>query len=140
MLALVSLRTSSSQLVSSAPSLPDWTVVPFKQPMGVDFSINHQGLEIDPSSMYFRPMTSASDPEALGIRVTLPGYDKNDRERMLDLTYLVLDTVLGEVSFANDIQYVDVCAPPEDPEQSQFIPLSRLAEFIDWKKNRPRSV
>lgn len=125
------------ELVNCAPDINGWNIIAYKQPKGVDFTIEFKEHVIDPRNLYFRPLATKADPSALGIRVALPNYTQSNREQLMDVTYLILDTLLGEISFAEDISYIDIIGMSEDMNESPFIPLERLAEFIEWKKNRP---
>jgi hypothetical protein len=48
----------------------------------------------------------------------------------------VLDTVLGEKSFALDIDYIDFGKLPDNPEKHGMIELGELPAYMKWKKSK----
>ena len=50
------------------------------------------------------------------------------------LLYKMLDSILGEKSFALDIQYMDVELQPDDPEVEGIYLIFELPEFIEWRE------
>jgi hypothetical protein len=52
----------------------------------------------------------------------------------MSLLYKMLDSILGEKSFALDIQYMDVELQPDDPEIEGMYQILELPEYIEWRK------
>lgn len=127
------------ELVESAPVIKNWRFIAFKPPLGPDFKISFDGLELDPREMWFQPMEHPDLSDAIGIMIGIEDLDEDREDEILAASYIVLDTLLGEKSSALDIDYVDITNTPEDPEEEGFFSLSKLAEYIEWKKGNNRN-
>jgi len=125
------------KLIDSAPSIKHWVFIPFIQPTEDGNTINYEGIEITRGELWFMPLQSQSQPNDIGIRICVPGYETIKTNNWLEnAIYKMLDTVLGEKSFALDIDYIDIAELPEEPEEKGMINLTELKAFIAWKKRK----
>lgn len=124
------------QLVMNAPQIEGWRVTAFKPPEGFNFSVRYKDLVFDPSQLWFLPLGLKDNPDRIGIFVAFPDYRQAIHNDFLHGTFLLLDTCLGEKSAALDLDFVDVCPLPPDPEDSGMVEFVNVKRFIDWKKNR----
>lgn len=125
------------RLVSCAPYLQGWKVIAFKQPKGVDFVTNYEGLILDPKKMWFLPLNNENYPTMIGIRVCIENYNHKQADHVKDGIYQVIDTMLGEKRFAKDVDYLEFDdLSGYDLENDGLIELIELPEYIDWKKNK----
>ncbi|WP_426670854.1 hypothetical protein ACPPVU_06390 [Mucilaginibacter sp. McL0603] len=128
---------SVEKLIAAAPAIPDWKFIPFIQPSNEDNSINFEGAELTRSELWFIPLQSASDPSSIGIRIYVPNYEILKTNDWLDnAVYKMLDTVLGEKSFALDIDYLEIKELTDDLEKDDMIELIDLPRYITWKKKK----
>jgi hypothetical protein len=124
-------------LISAAPNIPNWTFIPFIPPREVDFKMNYEDVELKPSEMWFLPLELMDKPKAIGIKVCTGNYELVKNSKWLrPAVYKVLDTILGEKSFALDIDHVSLGELPDEPEENGFIELSELMAFVGWKKSK----
>ncbi|SEK54251.1 hypothetical protein SAMN05216359_102146 [Roseateles sp. YR242] len=123
-------------LVSVAPDVPGWTFVPLKPPMGFDFGIRYEGVELEPKNIWFEPMVDPDAPEVLGLRIAVLGFNDDQEQDFANGLLLILDTALGEKSAATDVDLVEVCEMPENPEEEGFLPLPELGSYVEWRKSR----
>ena len=122
-------------LADAAPIIPGWAVVAFKPPQGFDFVTSYEGLEIVPGQCWFLPLTSASEPGRLALRVGVPGYTAELSETIETALYLVVETGLGELVVGQRIAFIEACELPHDPERDGFIRVSELGEHIaEWSR------
>ncbi len=122
-------------LVSSAPVIDNWKFVAFIQPSDDLDTTNFEDVELKPSEMWFLPLESASRPKSIGIKICAPNYDAVKESKWFkSAVFKVLDTVLGEKSFAMDIDHVDFGLLPRNPEEQGMIELTELPAFVKWKK------
>jgi hypothetical protein len=122
-------------LVNSAPLIDNWTFIAFIQPEGDLATTNFEDVELKPAEMWFLPLESASMPKSIGIRVCTPNYDiVKESKWFRSAVFKVLDTILGEKSFAVDIDHIDFDKVPERPEEHGLIELAELLAFVKWKK------
>jgi hypothetical protein len=133
----VALFELVEEMAHRAPALPGWQVVPLKPPMGFGFGIRYEGIDFDPAQMWFEPLTSEEMPQLLGLRVAVPGFLEENEQECGNATLILLDTALGERSAATDIELVEVCELPGDPEEAGFFRLSELMNYLEWRRNRP---
>ena len=123
------------QLVATAPVVPGWQVVAFKQPGGFDFVLHYSGMELDPRNCWCLPLVAKTDPRLLGVRVASPAYSPDREEALLAAIYVLLDSGLGELAAARSIQHVEVGAVPADPGLDGYIPLRELPDYLAWLRN-----
>jgi len=48
----------------------------------------------------------------------------------------MLDTALGEKAAATDVDLVEVCDVPADPDDEGFLPFAELGSYLAWRKSR----
>ncbi len=123
------------ELVDCAPKIDNWEIIAFKQPMGSDFKINYEGLELDPNTIWFLPLKNSKEPDSIGLKIGFPEYSENDEKKYLGAIFLIIDTLLGEESNAQNIGYIDIGVLPNQYEDKGYIELVKLPDFIDWKKS-----
>jgi hypothetical protein len=128
---------SVEELINNAPEIKNWIFIAFMQSSEDDNIINYQGVEIKRSDLWFMPLQSQSNPNNIGIRICVPNYEALKTNEWIDnAIYKMLDTVLGERSFALDIDFLDIAELPEEPEEKGLINLAELRAFITWKKKK----
>ena len=125
------------ELVNAAPQIPNWSFIAFIPPRDADFEIDYEGVKLNANDLYFDPMESVNEPGKLGVRVYIPNYEivRNDKW-LRPAVFKVLDTVLGEKSFASDVHFVEIAQLSDDPVGDGFLHLSQLPKYISWKKSR----
>jgi len=121
-------------LVAAAPELKDWTVVALKPPMGTDFKVNYEGVELDPTEMWFLPLRDDENPGKLGLQLGIDGYDETKEKFYLGGSVMILESILGEKSFSLDVHYIELVKLAPSPAENGFIELVKLPEFIEWKE------
>lgn len=122
-------------LIATAPSMPGWTFTGFIPPRGEDFELSFEDVVLTPGNVYFVPMCDLARPESIAIKVCIPGYEQIKNQPWLrPAIYKVLENILGEKSFAMDLQYIDISALPEPTLQTGLIQVSHLHEYIALKK------
>jgi hypothetical protein len=126
------------ELINDAPEIKGWSFTAFTQPIDLDFTSNFEDVELKPIEMWFLPLDSKSNPKSIGFRICLANYELvKDSEWLEAAVYRVLDNVLGEKSFALDVDYIEIKGmPPGKPEDQGLIELKDLASFVKWKKKK----
>jgi hypothetical protein len=124
-------------LVYHAPIIGNWSFTAFMQPLEGGNTINFEGVELKSNEMWFLPLENKNKPSSIGITVCMPNYDLVKESEWFEASvYKVLDTVLGEKSFALDIDYVGYDKLPDDPAEKGMIELLELPAYIKWKKSK----
>jgi hypothetical protein len=122
-------------LINNAPEIEGWTFIAFKPAMPDHFKSKWDALELDTEDMWFLPLSNEKTQD-LGIRVYFNNQDLiKDNATLIPLLYKMLDTIVGEKSFALDIKYVDTDLLPDKPEEGLY-PILELPKYIEWHKSQ----
>lgn len=120
-------------LVDAAPQIPRWHIVKFRQPHAPGFSIAYADKDYYPEDIIFLPLYNEETPDAVAIRVCYPDYAETEKTHFVNLSFLLLDSLIGEKSTALDIDYLDVSAMP-DGNADNYPRLAAISQFIREKK------
>ncbi len=122
-------------LVEVAPRVKNWKLIGLMPAMPPHFEVNFEGVLLDTSDLWFEPLENKRNPDMLGIRIFSKDYSGIEDKRWLKAAlFKMLDILLGEKSFAIDIDYVDMAKLPDDPEEEELMKLDELPKFVEWKK------
>lgn len=120
-------------LVHYAPTIERWKITAFLQPeedlekykAGIDKPFDFYGLRLNISDMYFQPLQNQNKPQDLGICVYVNNYmiHKNN-PKLREAVYLMIEHLIGEKSFANDLTFIDIDQYIESP-----VELNKLYEL-----------
>ena len=124
------------ELINSAPQINGWSFIAFKPPMEGHFKSKWGELELNTEDLWFRPLSNKNNSD-LGLRIYLKNYDLIENKKFLmTMLYKMLDTIVGEKSFAQDISYVDADLQPDEPEKNGIHPILKLPAYIKWYKSQ----
>jgi len=115
---------------AAAPAIPGWIVTPFKPPAGFDFSIEYEGITVDPAECWFKPLLSKKAPGLVALHVAAAGLDDVDGDDLLNALRLLVECGLGELVAGERIAFIETRALPENPADVGFRPLTTLADYI----------
>lgn len=121
-------------LVDAAPDIPRWQIVKFRQPHAPGFSIAYADKDYYPEDIIFLPLYNEESPDAVAIRVCYPDYIEAERAHFVNLSFLLLDSLIGEKSAALDIDYLDVSTMPAGEETINYPHLASISQYIREKK------
>ena len=122
-------------LIEAAPSIKNWDFIAFIPPRKIDFKMEYEDVELKPNELWFEPLEHPDRPSAIGIKICLSNFEMvKDREWLQPAIYKVLDYILGEKSFALDIEHVAIGHLPGEPAEKGMIKLTELPAFVRWKK------
>ena len=126
-------------LVYHAPTVERWKIIAFLQPqtniskyqLGTDKPIENYGIYLRISEMYFEPLENPNNPNNLGIRIYTKNYIiHKDNPRLREAVYTHIEHLIGEKSFANNINFIDIDQLPSDVIGFQLIELYNLEAYI----------
>ena len=123
-------------LVAEAPTVEGWSFIAFKPPHGFDFQTVYEGVAVEPANAWFLPLVSESNPASMGLRVAVPGFTEEREQTYWAATMVALEAGLGELVAAEAIAHLEVCAPPDAPEENGYIELNELEEYLAWRSRR----
>ncbi|MBY0308295.1 MAG: hypothetical protein K2Q09_06105 [Phycisphaerales bacterium] len=121
-------------LVAAAPSLPGWTWVALKPPMGFDVETEYEDLALDAAQMWFFPIRDSARPRQLGLRIAVPGLTRRREGQYFDAVAMMLETALGEREAATDLHDLHVVPLPQNLKAEGYAPLKELSAYIAWNK------
>jgi len=78
------------------------------------------------------------DSEDLGLRILVPGLTPENVKDAHNAILRALDHGLGERAFAECVQYTEVLPSPEDASAEDYIRLTELENYINWRKKKRR--
>jgi hypothetical protein len=132
---IVEYFSAVEKLVEAAPELERWSIIAFKPPEGADFITEIGNRIFDPNEITFIPLETKQDPKAVGIQVCFPEFSDEEKDLFIQGTYLMIDSIIGEKSVAQDIDYLTVIKTPDNISEIDTLKLSELDQFIKDKKN-----
>jgi hypothetical protein len=122
-------------LISTAPVMEDWEFIAFVPPRGDAFEFGFEDVTLKASDIWFLPLRDLARPEIVAIKVCTPFYDRlKEYQWLRPAIYKILESVVGEKTFALDIQYVDIGELPPLPSEEGMMQIAQLPKYIDWKK------
>lgn len=131
-------------LASMAPELPNWAIYGLMPPLPKKIQIRFQiasGL-LYPDDVWIGMMESPDEPNFLGLHLALKQYDHcPDEESLEELKSVLIQLVahvIGEESWAMNIQHLELGPLPPDPMEEGMFQLYDLPEQIAaFRVDRP---
>jgi hypothetical protein len=125
-------------VVALAPQVEGWSIRALKPRIGFPTTARWGDVTVNIGDLVFDPLEL--DGSALFmVRVYVPGLEEADRDGAHAAIVRAMDHGLGEERYAESIGRVAVRALREDVSASDFIPLVRLPDFIDWRERKRRA-
>lgn len=132
-------------LVYYAPPVERWKIIAFLQPQtnisiykqGTDKPVENYGIALRISEIYFEPLENPQNPINLGIIVYLKNYSMHKgNPKLREVVYAQLEYLIGEKSFANNLNFIDIDQLPSDTVEFRLFKLYKLQKYIkNFKKN-----
>jgi hypothetical protein len=128
-------------LVYHAPVIERWKITALLQPdlniekyeNGTDKPLDYYGITLRISEMYFITIETPNKPTDLGIRVLLKNYIVHkDNPRLREAVYFLIENLIGEKSFANNIAFIEIRQLEGD--QKNTIALCYLHSYIQVQR------
>jgi hypothetical protein len=130
-----SLFPLARQVVAAAPRVPGWTIRALKPKLGFPATVRWGRVTVRIAEIVFDPLERAGS-RALGLRFLIPGLEEADIEGAHNAILRALDHGLGEERLAEAIAHTEVRPLPADVAAGDYIPLSELEMFIQWRDSK----
>ena len=121
-------------LVDAAPAMNAWTIHAFRPRMD-----NYADFELDFDEHSFKPKTlwcwSRIEDGHFDLIIYHPNYTDELRDLLVNGTYILLDTALGEYDVMTGVRYIDHQKLPEDPESAGLYRFENLRVVFDEYKS-----
>jgi len=122
-------------LVERSPVLEHWKFTALIQADPDGGSIEYEDIELNAEEMWFTAIEDADTPEKLNIVVHLLDYEiMKLNENLDDAVFVLLQSLLGERCFAENINVYIVRDLPADPDDNDFPTLDTLPDYIEYLK------
>lgn len=120
------------KIVSQAPTVKEYKIIALRPALGSNFEVEYDGIFLNPNQIEFIPMENSEAPNEIGFKVLLKEFSefKNSEDRETAV-YNLIENMIGEESFANDISHIEI---GKYEEMKGTIVLSELEEYIIWHK------
>jgi len=123
-------------VIAQAPEIKNWMFTAFIPPdTEGPWIVEYAGIKLNSEEMWFLPLEEEENPKSIGLRVCTPNYELiKDNEYFMSAVYNMLESLLGEKTFALDVDYVEAGQVPEDPEEEGMMELQEVLEYVNWEK------
>lgn len=118
-------------LMENAPAINLWKFEGFMPPQGKKCSIRYENYNLKSSDLYCIPLESEEIKDKIGI--ILGVREKIEDDDFTAACYLLVEKMIGEYYAAELIDYFEIQTLPKNIEDSDFIPLDNLPDFVSWK-------
>jgi hypothetical protein len=115
------------RLVEAAPLFEQWTVIAFRQPKNVDFSIRMDDYELSPDDIWF---TYKPSGDKFDIMLYIRDLTKKNMELAQHASFILLDNALGEYVTETKVGVIEHRALPANPKPLQLLPFSSINSVI----------
>lgn len=123
-------------LITQAPEINKWTFTPLIQADDDGGSIEYGDLELIAEDMWFTAVEDPDLPEKLNVVVHVSDYEYlKENENLDDAVFILLQSLLGEKSFAENINVYIVRDLPEPSAADEFPTLDTLPAYIAYLKS-----
>lgn len=134
------LFKSVELLVKYAPQLEKWKISAFIPPSkdidqyknGTDQPFNYRDISLRISEMWYTVITTENNPILLSLNIYIKNYvvlGYNDH--LVTAIYTLLEHLLGEKAFANEIHLIKICQLTSTAENNEtLVPLYALQDYI----------
>ena len=120
-------------IVANAPDIQGWSIIPLKPKLGFPSTSTWECVTVTIADVVFDPLERKGSRD-LGLRIFVPGLARECIEDAHNALLRALDHALGEREFAEAVQYTDVLPLPDDASTEDYIPLTSLEDYINWRK------
>jgi len=100
------------RLAGTAPPMPGWRIIAFRQPKGTHFTLEFGGYKLSPDELWF---TVKPNAHLLDVTFYVRGLARRNKESAMGATFIALDTALGEFDVETKIGRIDWKPAPRNP-------------------------
>jgi len=121
------------ELIEIAPEIKGWKFTASKPSLEIqNTGIQMNGYEFSGKNLFFYSNEHPNYPDKIDISIIHTDLTNENRPEISNGIYIFLDNYLGELSFLNDIDNLNIIT--KDEAEKELIPISKLKEFINWRE------
>jgi len=122
-------------IVDGAPEVRGWSILPLKPKLGFPVTATWESFTVPIADVSFDPLDREGS-KALGLCIFVPGLTREHTEDAHNALLRALDHALGEREFAESVEHTEVLPMPDDASAEDYIPLTDLEDYINWRKKK----
>lgn len=121
------------ELVEAAPKIEGWKFTALKPSLKIeDVTIKMGGIEFSSENLFFYSNEFPNYPDEIDLCIIHNDMTDDNRQQIINGTYIFLDNYLGELDFVNNIDNLQVIAKSE--AKKELVPIAKLKDFLFWRQ------
>jgi hypothetical protein len=121
------------ELVAAAPELSRWKFTALRPKLDMGVKGIQMGEHVfTPENVHFYATTEADYPDEVSIVLVHDDLVPENKDFIINGTYVFLDHLLGEWDFATLIDHLEVKSPDEAEEE--LLPIASLSEYLQVRE------
>lgn len=121
------------ELVEAAPKIDGWRFTALKQSLRIeDVTIKMGGIEFSSENLFFYSNDLPNYPDEIDVCIIHNDMTDDNRQQIINGTYIFLDNYLGELDFVNNIDNLQVITKSE--AKKELVPIAKLKDFLIWRQ------
>lgn len=121
------------ELVEAAPKIEGWKFTALKPSLKIeDVTIKMGDIEFSSENLFFYSNELPNYPDEIDISIIHNDMTDDNRQQIINGTYIFLDNYLGELDFINNIDNLQVITKIE--AKKELVPIAKLKDFLIWRQ------
>ncbi len=121
------------ELVEAAPKIEGWKFTALKPSLKIeDVTIKMGGIEFSSENLFFYSNELPNYPDEIDVCIIHNDITDDNRQQIINGTYIFLDNYLGELDFVNNIDNLQVITKSE--AKKELVPIDKLKDFLIWRQ------
>lgn len=123
----------AEELIAAAPALNNWKFTALKPAINSpEPAIRMGDHEFSKEELSFYALEDATTPDEIDLVFVHKDLNENNRDVVINGTYIFLDNYLGELNFTTLVDNVRFTA--ESEAEKELIPILKLKDFLIWRE------
>ena len=121
------------ELVAAATPINGWKLTALKPALDIkDVNIAMGDLAFNKNNLSFYANNDPRYPDEIDITVVHADYGENNKEAIINGTYIFIDNYLGELDAVTSIDNMQVVG--REQADQELIPIEKLKDFVIWRQ------
>ena len=121
------------ELVEAAPKIEGWKFTALKPSLKIDdVTLKMGGIEFSSENLFFYSNELPNYPDEIDVCIIHNDITDDNRQQIINGTYIFLDNYLGELDFVNNIDNLQVITKSE--AKKELVPIDKLKDFLIWRQ------
>lgn len=121
------------ELVEQAPKINGWKFTALKPASDIEnVAIHMGGYKFNSDNLFFYSNDYPDYPDEIDITVIHNERTQDNKQQIVNGTYIFLDNYLGELDFVNNIDNLKIISRQE--AEKELVPIEKLKDFLIWRQ------